>query len=508
MSILNNKAVLPANMTLLDFSKVLYKLMTPVSSTDINEGLTHNLHDEGLYSVPIFGRVGTKERDETESYIDIKLPIFNPIYLHTLIKLKGLYKGILNGSEYVIWDDQLKDFIKSNLLEGHTGYSFFMNHFHELNIPLNESYRRKQKIKFINEFKRICLTDKILVLPAGIRDIQYNPNGSFTEPEINDLYRKLIFKTRSISLGSVPTKEEINSNIFDNIRWGLQSSFNEIDDYIFNLLDHKRGIIQNKVNKRGVVGGSRNVITARKVSMEDADNPPNIDFNTVDIGLFQSLVIFEYVVRYCIFNGYVNKVFTKGTGNAKLVNVKTLEYEYVEVDNEIVDKWTSSDGLNKIINTLDNRELRDKPIMINNHYLGLVYDDGQRVKIIGDINEIPFEEYRNKKYVYPLTYYTLFYLECVKLIETTKAIQNTRFPIRTQGSIRPSFPNILTTNKTKTCMLLDDYWENDYRLNNFPIQNFKQDEYSHFFDAMSVDPSHERAYGSDHDGDDQIDVIF
>ncbi len=480
----------PTNITLLNPNKVAWALMQPVTSTDINEGITNNLHEEGLYSTTIFNRVGSKERDRTESFIDVKIPIFNPTYFKALIQLKGLYSAIIRGSEYALWDDNETDFIKSNMLEGETGYGFFMTHFYKLEPKLNESFKRKQRVDLFNRFKDIALTHRLIVIPAGIRDIQIQPSGGISEPEINELYRKLLFRARGVFV----TKGDENNPIYDNVRWGIQSAYLDIDEFIFRMSDGKRGFFQRKVANRGTVGATRNVITARKVSIANADEDDGADVNSTDIGVYQALLAFEYVARYCLLNGWLARVFTVGSPTAKLVNPKTFEYEYVEVDNNIVDKWTSSDGLNKLFNGFNNRLLRNKPIKINGYFLGLIYDDGKKVKMVGDVNELP--DGYDKKYLTPMTYMELFYLSTYKEIQS-KLVQNTRYPITGVGSIYPAKVIIKPTDNAEKRLILDDDWEVQDVCHQYPI---KEDNPS-YYDAMSTDSAKDKLLGADKDGD-------
>lgn len=478
----------PTNIDLYTMDKVNWNLMIPVESADVTEGMSNNLHPEGLYSVEIFGRVGTDIRDNTESYINLKLPVFIPTIYKVLVQLKSLYGGILKGSDYAIWDKADNDFIKSNMLDGRTGFSFFMEHWDELDIKLTDSFKRSQKLDFIKKFKTKAMIDKLIVIPAGLRDIQLQPDGGFLEVELNDLYRKLLFKARSVG-GS-----DINNPMYNDVRWGIQTVVNAIDDYIFQMLDGKKGFIQAKVSTRGVVNGTRNVISARKISIDDADSDNGVSVNTTDIGLYQGLLSFQYVCKYALLNGFINNVFTIGNNNVKLINTKTLEAEYVEVKNDVMDKWTSSEGLTKLFNGFNNREIRFKPIILSGHYLGLVYDDGVDIKVMRDINELP--EGKNKKFVTPLTYIELYYIYCHEVIES-KLIQVTRHPITGIGSIYPSKPIVKTLTRTEHRRILGDDWELIKTCLYYPS---KRDEHN-FFDAMSVDPSKEKLLGSDHDGD-------
>lgn len=424
---------------LLDPKKEPWELMKPVTSADTFDGQTTNLNSEGLYSTEIFGRVGTNERDETGSYINVKLPIFNPTYFNDLIQLKGLYLDIIKGKTYAIWDETQKDFIKSNVIEGETGYSFFMSHFGELEPKETNSFKRKKKIELIKSKRDIALTDKVIVIPAGIRDIDFLPNGSVSEQDINDLYRKLIFRSSSLNKENL----DVNDPIYDNIRWGLQEAFNNIDAKLADMFKGKSGFWQSKVIRRSVFGGTRNVITARKASIDDCEHDKVIDPNSAIVGLYQSLLAFAPINVYSLTNGFLSEVFIEGIDMAKLVNPKTLTSEYTQVDVHVVEKWTTYDGLVKLFNGYSNPNLRNKPIMIDGKALALTYDDGEKVMLFSDINDLP--EGFNKKNVHLTTYTELFYLECVPLMET-KLMQFTRYPIEGLGSIFPAKPIIKPMN--------------------------------------------------------------
>lgn len=481
----------PTNITLLDPKTIVPGIFKPIETSDVFDGMSRNLNDGGLYSVEIFGRVGSNARDETEGYIDTILPIFNPTYLKALVQLKSLYMGIIKGTEYAQWDESEEDFIKSDILNGDTGFSFFMRYYPRLNPKQTGSYKRKQKIELLEKEKAKDLTTKVLVIPAGLRDIQFSPNGEVTEPEINELYRKLFFRTRSVT-GVTP--EEYDNPLYDNVRWGLQQSFNNVDGLLFDMSQGKGGIMQAKVSTRGVAGGTRNIITARQVTRPRLFDYNGVNPNSTDIGIYQALMANHYVCIHALLTGFLESVFTVGSTTAKLVNTKTLEYEYVELNSTVIDKWITPEGLIKLFNGYADPHLRNRVIKISGYYLGLVYDDGKEVRILSDINDLP--EGRSKKHVTPMTYTEFFYINCYKaLIEQMQ--QQTRYPITGLGSIAPSVPNLLTITGATDRMLLDIYWEPDSKIMRYPHKTDHPD----YFDAMSVDQSREAGYGSDHDGD-------
>lgn len=481
----------PTNFTLLDPNKVPWSLMKPVTVADAFEGQTNNLNDKGLYSTDIFGRVGTAERDTTLSYIDVTLPIFNPTYFKALIQLKSLYGEIIKGKAYATWDPVEKDFIKSNLLEGDTGYAFFMTYFNQLDPKQNESIKRKQKIDLITLFREQALSSKVIVIPAGIRDIEFNPTG-VTENEVNDLYRKLIFRSKSLNIKNI----DVGDPVYDGIRWGLQESFNNIADFFFNMQEGKRGFMQRRMSRRAIFGATRNVITSRKVSVENADNNRTGDPNSTIIGLHQALLGFSLVAIHQLTNGFLNEVFTSGMSTARLIDTKTLKSVYVDVPPNVVDKFTSSDGLTSMFNGYGSPNLRNRDIKIAGHYLGLVYDDGKNVMMLHDIDDLP--EHLNKKLVRPITYTQFFYMQCVPEIEK-KMLQVTRYPITGIGSIYPSRVFVMPTNSTSSERnLLDIDGETSLgHYNYFPTYS-KNPSY---FDGMSIANIRIGLAGADFDGD-------
>lgn len=480
----------PTNFTLLDPNKVPWPLMQPVEVADTFEGQTSNLHEQGLFSTSIFGRVGTDERDKTESYIDVTLPIFNPTYFKALIQLKSLYGEIIRGKEFAVWDPSEKDFIKSNILEGDTGYAFFMSHFHEIDPKQNESFKRKQKIDLVEKFKDQALTSKILIIPAGLRDVEIR-DGVTSENEINDLYRKLIFRSKSINVRNV----DFTDPVYDNIRWGLQESYNNIAAFLFNMQEGKRGFMQRRMSRRSIFGATRNVITSRKVSVEDCDNAATNDPNSTIIGLYQALLGFNLVATHEMMSGYLSEAFTSGMGMARLVDPKSYKSTYVDVDPVVVDKYTSADGITSLFNGYGSPNLRNRPMKVAGHYLALIYDDGKNVMLLSDVDDLP--DGFDKKKVKPVTYTQFFYMQCAKAIEK-KMLQVTRYPITGIGSIFPSRVFIMPTNSTsgnRNLLDIDGTVKDSFHY--FPTWTPNPS----YFDGMSIANIRLGLAGGDFDGD-------
>ena len=158
----------PTTIWLLQLTDDVVKYLRPVTSLDINDGMTANFHDDGLYSTTIFGKVGTEERDKNFSYIDIKTSILHPKIFDDLCRLKGLYKGILSGKETARFDPSLKDFVADQSSAAETGYSFFMRHFKRIEFKRNKSPSRQLRVELIEKYRDQATTTRVAVIPADL----------------------------------------------------------------------------------------------------------------------------------------------------------------------------------------------------------------------------------------------------------------------------------------------------------------------------------------------------
>lgn len=454
----------PFNIRLLDLTPDKLKLIKPVTSLDIFDHTKTNFHDEGLYSVAIFGRIGDPMRDKRFSYIDVKIPIFHPIIFRCLKRIKALYIEIIEGSSYAIFDNTTNDFVKSTQEEGETGFAFFLKHWKKIEFVVNESITRIESIKLIEKYKEKALTSKVVVLPAGLRDIEYE-NGRVTEEEINDYYRRLLSISNTITEQTLKSAPEL----LNRSRVSLQRAFNELYDYIESLLEGKKKFILGKWASRRIQNSTRNVINAMSNSITNLDSPDNPDINTTIVGLYQACKAVLPVTKYCLRTGFLSKVFTAAGAPVRLVNKKTLKSVELNLPAEHFDTFMSEEGLDKLLNLFGEDSIRHKPIEIEGHYLGLIYKGNDNTfKIIQDIDEVPSN--RSKAEVYPLTFAELLYISVYKDIEKYPA-NVVRYPITSTGSSYFSFPKVVTTSAFEERVEIGEDWlPTDNIAKRFPVR--------------------------------------
>lgn len=482
-----NIADLPFNLDLLLLTAADLKGMSEIKVLDITDGMSKNFNSEGLFSTEIFGKIGEERRNRLFGYINMYVPIFHPTIYKAIEDLKGLYAEILAGKSYAIFDSKLKDFVKSNVVDGETGFAFFMKHFEELKFEVRPSPKREFNIKLIDIYHSNCTMDKLLVLPAGLRDYTIDENGKPSEDEINTMYRRVM------SIASIVQNVNAKNNLeyLDAPRFSMQQRVNEIYFYLVNLMEGKSKLFQGKWASRKIFDSTRNVITPYIPRVEEFFTEKTVSVNQTSVGLYQYLRNIMPLAVNQVRDTYLSRVFIGPNTPAVLVNKKTLKKELVHIDPDHYDEWMTYEGLEKVMASFGQEELRDDILEIDNYYFGLLYQDSEKVRFIQDIDDLP--EHYDRKYVRPITFCELLYLSVYKDAPTIPALV-TRYPITGYGSVYPSYIYLKTTTHALSLDVLDpDTGIIASRCLEFPITG------EQYFNAMSPSPSHLLRLGADHD---------
>lgn len=485
------RSLIPFNVTLLNLTSNKLSGLRKITSSTMFEGITRQYHPDGLFSTSIFGRVGDPRRNMIFAYIDIKVEVFHPIVYGILTQLKRLYGGILTGTEYAIWNPTKNDFEASNPMDGQTGYHFFVEHWRKIVFQKNESDKRNGMIEVINKYKDVALTSKILVLPAGLRDVEIGSDGRTKEDEINPIYRQLMGAANTISDAAIRS----NPEIIDRSRIKIQTTFNDLYAHFERLIYGKNKLIQNKWASRRIMNGTANVITSMNLQTEYLGQKGALGFNNTVFGIFQVAKGLLPIAQFVLRNGFLAKVFSDANAPAILVNKKTLKREEVILKPAYYDRYQTDEGLEKVLNAFRDEAIRDVPLEIEGHYLGLIYKGPDKTfKIIQDIDEVP--EHRNKADVHPLTFCELLYLSGYRWWNNYPAIV-TRYPITGVGSIYPSMTYVRTTTTAEKRWELDHNWAqigDDHVALEFPIPG-------PYVKSMAPHPSKLAKLDADFDGD-------
>lgn len=487
------KLPIPFNIDLLQLTPEDTSRIRQVKSLDPFEGATKNFHPDGLYSTQTFGVAGSDARSTKFGYIDLKITVIHPTLFLTLTSMRGLYRDIMAGKEFAVWDTELSDFVKSDIVDGQTGFQFFIEYFPKIKYQETPSVKRQQAIRLLEGKKKKALLDKVLVLPAGLRDMEVDGTGRYTSDEINDLYRKLLAISNTIN----PSTVSISPEAYNAQRWALQNTFVEIYEYIIKIIEGKKNLMMGKWASRKVFNGTRNVITSLDTVVDELGAPGNVTTNSVAVGIYQASKAILPVTLYQLRTGFLSEVFPAPGAPALLTNKTTLLTERVQLKADVYDRWLSNEGLEKFVSYFKENSIRHNPISIDqDHYLGLIYrGPDQTFKLIHGIDELP--EGRNKEDCTPITMAELLYTQIYYIANNYTGFV-TRYPITGIGSITPCKLHLKSTVKKETRKELAQDWK-EYgapRISyEFPVTG------SEFFNSLSPHLNRMGPMGGDFDGD-------
>lgn len=484
----------PVNLSIVKVTDEDAKRLGQVKSGQIFNNM-NLFHPEGLFSSEIFGNVGSLPRGFTFATIHLNIPVLHPLIYKTVVSLKSFYRQILEGKTTAIFNAKTGEFEKSTDSQASSGFSFFMQHIKDLKFQPNESDQRNFNIRLFNKAIKedSHITKYLLVLPAGIRDYTIDSSGKPQEDEVNTFYRKVIAQSSIID----PVAAKRNPEVYDSVAASLQNLILELYEYLVSLLDGKNKLILGKWVSRKIFNSTRNVISSYIERSNNIKDKRRLGFNEILTGLHQFARATAPKSHYEIKNTYIRDIFIENSTSAYLVNAKTLKKEEVlntQIQKEY-DLWTSTDGLEKVIASLGNLDIRDLPVTLNKgkHYIGLLYKDQKYFKFVQDIDDVP--EGFSKDKVRPITLTEFIYMSLYRLDGKYPGLA-TRYPITGYGSIYPAFVKLTTTTDTDILEELDEEWRpSGNKANNFPVEG------SEHFNTMVVHHSHLAALGGDYDGD-------
>ena len=407
------------------------KDMGEVTSLAIYESNSKVYDPKGLFSETIFGTRDTQLRMLKPGYIDLKMPIIHPFAYKILISLDPIFDKILSGKIKASFNTELGTFIEDP--KGSTGYEFFMQNIHKVQFTNSDSKSRSVSIEVVLKALRPeNLIRYFYVLPAGLRDIEEDSKGRPTQDEINNLYSRMIMAVNGIRNNTI---RENNYANYDPYRYRVQLIALDVFEYIKNILEGKRGFIQSKWASRGLMDGTRNVLTALPNVVSDLKDPNKISFNDTTVGLYQFVKSIMPLAVHEVHKYFIIGVANPMSNNVKVIDSKTLKTTFKTANAKDKEAWTTAQGLNNIFNKLRQDVVKNDYAKLGEDYIALVEDKGKDIYVVKDTNNIPKEVNVNK--LRPITYGELLYISVAKVSKQSKATV-TRYPVINLGSIYPS----------------------------------------------------------------------
>ena len=445
----------PFNIRVMDVESYVRDHEIPrVTSLAINEPSSTEFHANGLFSEEIFGVLGTSDRLISFGYIDLNTTIIAPMIYKNLIKMSKLYAEIMAGKAYAVFDTATHDFTRvrdpENVPDADTGYGFFMRHYRELDIPTSTSDRRDTQVDIINKYRDISQYSKILVLPAGLRDISTEDDGMPTQDDINGLYRTLLSYTFAIPPGS-------ENSIYDAIRFNIQNKALEIYEYLENINTGKKGFLQGTYGARRVALGTRNVITAGTYSTPTPDHPQALQHDETKVGLYQTIKGLQPVVIHYFKQTFIDPVLGDGSyQNIPLTDPKTNKLTMTKIPQKELDHYTSTEAIENWIRKFKNDDVRRSPIKIAGKYLVMVHDTGTEISLFRNVDDVENAlGYKPKaQNIRPITWFEAFYLVAQQAAQH-RYMFITRYPVISDESTYPTKIHLVTTEPARVVQFHD-----------------------------------------------------
>jgi len=434
-----------------------------VTSPNVFEPNSMKFHPQGLFSEEIFGSITSMDRFVNEAIITLNTTIIHPRIFATNIQPKSIYTSIMSGKQFAIFDEETHSFelASSNTPGANTGYQFFISHIHELGKgKAPTALRASNTFKLLSKYNdRLTISD-LICLPAGLRDLDLK-SARLSKDDINKLYMAVINLTTSLS--SYRLSED---KIFDGIRYQIQIRVGDVHDYIMNVISGKGGFFQKHYGARKIAYSTRNVISVPISEADTPDDPSNIKADETMVPMLNTIKSLQPFFTHYVLKKLYGEIFVHGaTENVAVTNPATQEIEYVVLKPAEVNRYTTSDGVNRIINQFKHVGFRESPIAIwdnkgKMYWLLLCYSIKDKVYIAKtktDLEQMVVKdgEVFGKKDIQPLRWVEALYLASVQ-IASDKHNFITRYPALEDGSIYPSKMHIITTNPSKMVEVVFD----------------------------------------------------
>ena len=492
---------LPVNISLMNVDAFIDQHQCKqVTSLFIRESSSDEFHHDGLFSEEIFGEIGSSERLITFGYIDLRTTIILPLIYGYLLRIKGLYGEIMAGKTYAIFDTKERDFVAAGAEDpgAGTGYKFFIDRFNDIEFRRTESVSQNDKVTVIEKYRKSCLTDKFLVLPAGLRDMK-SDEGKPSSDSINKLYASLMNYCQAMPMNS----HAANSDVFDSVRFSIQKKANEIYEFLYDMIEGKFGYFQRKYASRNLALGTRNVITPADMSGESSDDPSYLKCDEIKVPVFQAAKMFQPLVVYQI-RKITSDVIAQFADQVALINPDTLKLEYQAITDDEKNLFITSEGIEKLISLFRDKEFRFNPVYVTSekgkkYYLYLVYDNGDAIYTFRDIEA--FRKYYspiglfNPSRIHPLTYAELLYITTYVAVHDKYAYV-TRYPAIEIGSTVPCKVHLGTTSPSRKVTYFE-FSKTDttgHLLPEYPVLG------GAFVDSTILHPTILKGLGADFDG--------
>lgn len=461
---------------------------------------------DGLLSNEIFG-ITKDDRTSIFGYVSLGQWFMHPLLYKTWDRLDSNMKNVLSEVDTYIYDESKGKFIVDK--RGKTGLKYIKEVLETKTLKKNTSAKRNKKIDFIERYKDKLFINKLIIIPAGYRDVD-TEGGSIGVGEINQLYTSIIRDSRALK-----ESDDYGLTMNGTLRFRIQENIMKIYNwFIFGRdpvtgqdsqaagLSRKLGLMRRAGTSKSFDWGSRLVICTQNLRKDKIED---LDIGVDEIGVPLAAIcanLFPYMLfwirRY--FETNLSDMTTLATidrdsGN-RVQNHRVKDWQMVYSDDRIkkeLDKFMH--GMAKrfipIEAPIDDPELEGKVFL---QFKGRSITDNEEAERIKR-GEIRAESHPlvNR----PLTWCDLIYRAAVEMCSDKMALI-TRYPMDTYWNQFPAKVKVISTIETEPIMVDNIYYPKYPKIE---MKDMNTNSSNRFVDVGLPNNVRLDSIGGDFDGD-------
>ena len=462
---------------------------------------------DGLLSNEIFG-ITKDDRTTIFAYIDLAGEYFlHPLAYKIWSRLDSNVKLCVYEMDTFVYDPE-KGKLKSDP-KGETGLKFLMKLIKTIDFKKTGSSKREVKINFLEKYREKLFMKDVVVIPAGMRDVNTEADGKVGVGEINKLYNAVVRDAKALQ-----ESDDYGLSLNGTLRGRIQDNIVKIYNwFIFGRdpltgadaqasgLSRKLGLIRRAGMKKSFDWGSRLVICTQNLRKEKLSD---LDVDLDSIGLPLAAVcanLFPYML-YWIRNWFSNRL--SDVQNLTVYNTKTKKLEQTKIDSwqTVYSDERIKKEIGRFMHGMSNRFVPiEAPIMNptkgTNYYLQFkgynVPNEDIAKKLIND--QMSKESFHlNSR---PLTWCDLIYMAAMEVTKD-KMTLITRFPMDSYYNQFPAKIKVISTIETEPILVWNTFYKKYPKIT---LADINQNSSNHFVDVALPNNVRLGSIGGDFDGD-------
>lgn len=462
---------------------------------------------DGLLSNEIFG-ITKDDRTTIFAYIDLAGEYFlHPLAYKIWSRLDSNVKLCVYEMDTFVYDPE-KGKLKSDP-KGETGLKFLMKLIKTVDFKKTGSSKREVKINFLEKYREKLFMKDVVVIPAGMRDVNTEADGKVGVGEINKLYNAIVRDAKALQ-----ESDDYGLSLNGTLRGRIQDNIVKVYNwFIFGRdpltgadaqasgLSRKLGLIRRAGMKKSFDWGSRLVICTQNLRKEKLSD---LDVDLDSIGLPLAAVcanLFPYML-YWIRNWFSNRL--SDVQSLTVYNTKTKKLEQTKIDSwqTVYSDERIKKEIGRFMHGMSNRFVPiEAPIMNptkgTNYYLQFkgynVPNEDIAKKLIND--QMSKESFHlNSR---PLTWCDLIYMAAMEVTKD-KMTLITRFPMDSYYNQFPAKIKVISTIETEPILVWNTFYKKYPKIT---LADINQNSSNHFVDVALPNNVRLGSIGGDFDGD-------